>query len=85
MHEDGGKFERLISGYVTYGLAIDKINKLLYWYKDNEDLVVSSVTGEDIKTMFAGLHSPRDIALYEEKGKRVLYTSRFFFSEPCFN
>ncbi|XP_066926694.1 low-density lipoprotein receptor-related protein 1-like isoform X2 [Clytia hemisphaerica] len=68
MHENGGKFETLITGQVTYGLAIDKINKLLYWFKDNKDLVVSSVTGEDIKTMFAGLHSPRDIALYEEKG-----------------
>lgn len=68
MHENGGKFEVLIQGYVTYGLAVDKLNKVLYWFKNNTDLVMSSLTGEDMKTLFSGLTSPRDIVLYEEKG-----------------
>ena len=73
MHEDGGKFEVLIKGYATYGLAVDKLNKVLYWFKNNTDLVMSSLTGEDMKTLFGGLTSPRDIVLYEEKGKQRNY------------
>ena len=68
MHENGQKFEVLIRGYVTYGLAVDKINKRLYWFENNTDLVMTTFSGDDKTTLVKGLNYPRDIALYEEKG-----------------
>ena len=68
MHEDGGKFQTLIKGKITYGLAVDHISKLLYWFHDRTSLVVTTIDGTENRTLFTGLKYPRDIALYEEKG-----------------
>ena len=69
MHENGERFEVLLKGYVTFGLAVDKLNQVMYWFKNNTDLVMSSFTGEDMKVLHSNLFSPRDIVLYEDKGK----------------
>lgn len=69
MHEDGTKFEVLFDHRIaSYGLAVDRINNLLYWFENRTNLVVSTLDGENKKTLVKNLHVPRDIALHEELG-----------------
>lgn len=69
MQENGQKFEVLSNHKVgSYGLAVDKINKILYWFENRTSLVMSKLDGEHKKTLVKSLSLPRDIALYEEKG-----------------
>lgn len=69
MHELGENFEQLTyNTKPSYGLAVDKINKILYWFENRTHLVMSKLDGQYPRTLVKHLAQPRDIALYEEKG-----------------
>jgi len=86
MHEDGGKFEPVVKEKITYGLAVDHISKLLYWFEDRKSLLVTTIDGTESKTLYTGLTYPRDIALYEEKGELLLFfCSPFLGTRNSFN
>ena len=69
MKENGDDFEVLLNhNKPSYGLAVDRINKILYWFENRTSLVMSKLNGAEKKTLVKHLTDPRDIALYEEKG-----------------